>query len=299
MRSIGIILAVALLGQCLLGWACASGNDSSAFILKPEAREELIGFVKEAKEFVLAEGKDEAMQAFSDPAGKFVKGDLYIIAYDFNGTLLANPYALDMIGNNWLNATDPNGVALGRNLREVARRGEGFAYYIWPNPAHSDAQELKLIYVLKVDEGLWLGAGIYLPGHAPIFSNESREDLVAFVERARDFALNNTEDVALKVFNDRNGEFFRGNRYIFADDFAGNILVLPTQPDFIGKNRIDIGDPNDVKLTRDMIALAQRGGGFTYYLYPDPERNMTPEFKLSYVTKVDDSWWLGAGIYED
>ena len=298
MRSIGVILAVALLGAILVGWAVAAGNDSNAYTLKPEAREELIGFVNEAKEFVLEEGKDKALQAFKDPTGKFVRGDLYIIAYDFNGTCLAHPYEPEKTGENWLNVTDPNDVALGRNLREVAKRGGGFTYYTWPNPAHSGAEELKLTYVLKVDEGLWLGAGIYLPGQAPVFSKEARENLTAFVERARDFALNNTRDVALKAFNDRNGEFVRGNRYIFADDFAGNILALPTQPDLIGKNRIDIGDPNGVKLTRDMITLAQSGGGFTYYIYPDPERNMTPGLKLSYITKVDDTWWLGAGIYE-
>jgi hypothetical protein len=131
--------------------------------------------------------------------------------------------------------TDPNGVALGRNLRDVAKRGVGFAYYIWPNPAHSGEQELKLTYVLKVDEGLWLGAGIYLPGQAPIFSNESRKDLVAFVEMARDLALNNTRDVALKALNDRNGEFVKGNDYIFADDYAGNVLALPFQPDLMAR----------------------------------------------------------------
>jgi len=299
MRSMGIILTIALLGQCLMGWAYATGNDSSAFIPKSEAREELTSFVNQAKEFVLAEGKDKALQAFSDPMGTFVKGELYIIAFDFNGTCLAHPYRHEKIGENWLNPTDPNGVSLGRNLREVAKRGEGFAYYIWPNPAHSDAQELKLTYVLKVDEGLWLGAGMYLPGQAHIFSNESREDLVAFLERARDFALNNTRDVALNAFNDRNGEFAKGNNYIFAYDFAGNTLALPIQPDLIGKNRIDLEDPNGVKITQDMIALAQNGGGFTYYIDPDPERNMTLELKLSYITKVDDTCWLGAGIYED
>jgi polar amino acid transport system substrate-binding protein len=46
-----------------------------------------------------------------------------------------------------------------------------------------------------------------------------------------------------------------------------------------------------------MIAFAQNGDGFTYYLYPDPAKNMTQGFKLSYITKVDDTWWLGAGIY--
>jgi signal transduction histidine kinase len=57
-----------------------------------------------------------------------------------------------MIGENVLNITDINGVALKRNMREVAKRGSGFSYYNWPNPAHSNAEELKLTYILKVDE---------------------------------------------------------------------------------------------------------------------------------------------------
>lgn len=201
------------------------------------------------------------------------------------------------IGENALNVTDLNGVASNRNMREVAKRGGGFTYYIWPNPAHSNAQELKLTYVLKVDDGLWVGAGTYLTGQVPIFSNESRDDLVAFVGGARDFALNTTKEVAIKTFNDKNGKFVGGNRYIFAYDFSGNTLALPTQPDLIGKNRICINDSNGVEIVRDMVALAKNGGGFIYYIYPDPAKNMTLGLKLSYIKKVDENWWLGAGVY--
>jgi Single Cache domain 2 len=116
---------------------------------------------------------------------------------------LAHPYEPEMIGTNVLNVTDSNGVALKKNMLEAAKRGSGFTYYIWPNAAHSNAEEPKLTYVLKVDEELWLGAGNYLPVQAPIFSNESREDLVAFVNGARNFALNTTQEDALKAFNDK------------------------------------------------------------------------------------------------
>jgi signal transduction histidine kinase len=301
-RRIGVILAaslvIALLGACSVGWAAASDeNESSAYILKPEAREELIAFVDEARDFVMEQGRDKALPIFNDPKGKFVRDGLYIIAYDFNGTCLAHPYEPQLVNTNVLNVTDVNGVALKRNMLEVARRGGGFTYYIWPNPAHSNAEELKLTYVLKVDQGLWLGAGAYLPGKAPIFSNESREDLVAFVDGARDFALNTTKDEALKAFNDKNGRFVEEKRYIFATDFAGNTLALANQPELLKTNRIDIRDPNGVEINRDMIALVQNGGGFMYYIYLDPARNMTPRLKFSYVTKVDDTWWLGAGIY--
>jgi signal transduction histidine kinase len=296
-RSAEFILLVVLLGAYFVGWAAADGNESNAYILNPEAREELIAFVNEARDFVVEQGKDKALEVFNDPTGKFVKGELYIIAYDFNGTCLAHPYEPGMIGENVLNITDINGVALKWNMREVAKRGSGFTFYVWTNPAHSNAEELKLTYVLKVDEGLWLGAGTYLPGKVPIFSNESREDLVAFVVGARDFALNTTKEEAIKTFNDKNGKFVEGNRYIFAEDFAGNTLALPNQPDLVGKNRIDDKDPNGVEYIRDTIALAQRGGGLIYYIKPDPARNMTLGLKLSYIAKVDDTWYLGSGIY--
>ena len=253
--------------------------------------------MNDARDFIVEQGKDKALRVFNDPHGEFVRGELYIIAYDFNGTRLAHPYMPEAIGENALNSTDLNEVTDVRNMREVAKRGGGFSYYIWPNPAHSNAEELKLTYVLKVDEELWLGAGTYLTGQAPIFSNESREDLVAFVDGARDFALNTTKGEALKAFNDQNGTFVEGNRYIFAYDFDGNALAQPISPEFIGENWIDTKDPNGVEFIRDMIALAQSGGGFTYYIKEDPARNMTQGVKFSYVTKVDDTWWLGSGIY--
>jgi polar amino acid transport system substrate-binding protein len=301
MRRIEILAVaciVALLASSSVGWAApANENESYVYVLEPEAREDLIAFVNEARDFVVEQGNDKALEVFNDPNGEFTRGELYIIAYDFNGTRLAHPYLPEGIGKNALNVTDSNGVADVENMREVAKRGEGWTYYIWPNPAHSDAEELKLTYVIKVDDGLWLAAGTYLRIHAPVFSNESREDLVTFVERARDFAQSTSKEEAVKTFNDINGSYVEGNRYIFAYDFAGNCLALPIQPDQIGVNRINITDSNGVEYIRDMIALAQRGDGFVYYIKPDPAENMTQGFKLSYITKMDDTWWLGAGIY--
>lgn len=290
-------LAVVLLGMLPVGLATVNGNYSDQYILEPEAKEELIAFVNEAKDFILAEGKDKALQVFNDPNGKFSKGELYIIAYDSNGTRLANPYNPEGIGENALNITDSNGVAQVRNMLDIAERGGGFTYYIWPNPANSSVEELKLTYVLKVDEGLVLASGMYLPGSAPIFSNESREDLVAFVENARDFALTHTKDESLKAFNDRNGEFVKGDRYIFANDFEGMRLAMPLYPDQIGTKMNQDQDPNGVYVIQEFSDTAKRGEGFVYGILPDPAENWTPELKLVYVTKVNDEWLLGSGLY--
>jgi len=64
-------LAVVILGTLFAGLATASENYTDPYILKPEAKEELVAFVNEAKDFVLAEGKDKALQVFNDPKGRF------------------------------------------------------------------------------------------------------------------------------------------------------------------------------------------------------------------------------------
>ena len=291
------ILVVVILGTSFISLVAANGSGNNSYILKPEAREELIAFVNEAKDFVLAEGKDKALQAFNDPKGKFVSGELYIVAHDFNGTILAQPYKPETIGQNDLNSTDSNGVTYSRDLLEVAERGHGFAYHIRPNSVNSNTQELKLTYVLKVDDELCLASGVYLPGKAPIFSNESRKDLMAFVERARDFALNHTKEDALKAFNDKNGEFVRGNLYIYAYDFKGNTLALPFEPKMVGTNQMDAQDPNGVYLVQEFLNVAKSGIGFVYAVYQDPKENMIYRPKLCYVMKVNDEWFLGSGIY--
>ena len=77
-----------------------------------------------------------------------------------------------------------------------------------------DTTQFKLLYVLKVDDNLWIGSGIYLPGQAPLFSFEDQQRLLAFVDEARDYALKNGKNKSLKVFNDPEGEFVRGGLYV-------------------------------------------------------------------------------------
>ncbi|VVB67317.1 Single Cache domain 2 [uncultured archaeon] len=148
-----------------------------------------------------------------------------------------------------------------------------------------------------MNDALWLGAGIYLAGPVPYFSPEDREGLIAFVEDARDFALQNGKKSALVEFNNRSGRFVNASRYIFAYDFNTTNLALPMQPDLIGTSRLDIKDSNGVSFCRDFTAQAKDGSGLSYLLYPDPADNMTMKLKLDYVMKVDDTWFLGSGIY--
>jgi polar amino acid transport system substrate-binding protein len=77
----------------------------------------------------------------------------------------------------------------------------------------------------------------------------------------------------------------------------GQVLALSYQPELIGTSRIDAQDPNGVYYVQHLIDVATIGNGFTYYIYPDPSRNMTETLKLSHVANVDGTWFLGYGIY--
>jgi signal transduction histidine kinase len=254
-----------------------------------------LAFLNEAVAYANDNGIEKALREFNNRSGSFVRGDLYIFAYDFNGTNLAHPIRPELIGQKGL--LDINGVDVISREIALAKRGGGAMYLVFPNPIHEAKDELKLIYIKNINNSLYLGSGLYLSNISAYFSENDRKELVAFVEQARRFALHSGIQKALDVFNDPNGNFTRDGRYIFAYDYEGKTLALPYQPELIGTGRINALDPNGVDFVSQAIDMARRGNGFNYYIYPDPSRNMTQALKLSYVANVDDTWFLGSGIY--
>jgi polar amino acid transport system substrate-binding protein len=135
---------------------------SNASISELSRKAELVSFVEEALAYAQKNGKEEALKEFSNKTGSFVQNDLYIYAYDFNGTCLAHPFKPDWIGKNKLDVIDSNGVPSLRNTISVAKEGKGFTYFIFPNPAHDNRDEFKIAYAMKVDDNWFLGSGIYI-----------------------------------------------------------------------------------------------------------------------------------------
>jgi polar amino acid transport system substrate-binding protein len=252
-------------------------------------------FLDEAVSYANDNGIDRALLEFNNRSGSFVRGDLYIFAYDLNGTNIAHPFKPELIGQKGL--SDVNGVdVVGREIA-LAKRGGGAMYIVFPNPVHENIDEPKLIFIEDISSSIYIGTGTYLFNISAYFAEKDREDLVSFVQEARDYARKSGKQRALEVFNDPKGNFTRDGRYIFAYDYEGKTLALPYQPELIGKSRINTRDPNGVAFVSQIIDIARDGNGFNYYIYPDPSRNMTQRLKLSYVTKVDKTWFLGSGIY--
>lgn len=306
MRTYTLFVIVTLVMVAVLGAGCTDNGitlpQNQSTTSSTVSPEELVAFVEKAYEYSHIHGQEAALREFNNQTGQFVDGELYIFAYDSTGNTLALPFQPEVIGTNRWNITDANGAAYIQDAVTTAQSGGGFIRYLYADPADNLTVKQKLSYVMMVEPGWFIGAGIYNPQEDSLLLREgtdpqTRTSLKFFVEEAIDYAKKNGKNAAIKEFNDLNGTFVRDNLYIYAFDYNGTTLSLPYQPQLIGTDLSKLQDPYGVNYTQVEILLAQHGGGFIFYHYYNPAHNMTLEPKMSYVQKVDDTWWLGAGIY--
>jgi cytochrome c len=123
-------------------------------------KSEAEAMVKEAISFVKANGKDAALAEFVNPAGKFVKKDLYIFVYDMQGKILAHGQNPESAGKVMLNAKDPNGKEYVKERIEIAKtKGNGWQDYKYKNPVSKNVEQ-KTAYIVKYDDMI-IGCGAY------------------------------------------------------------------------------------------------------------------------------------------
>ncbi len=133
--------------------------------------------------------------------------------------------------------------------------------------------------------------------NANVSSSMKLPELVTYVNEAADYARSVGKEEALREFNDVDGKFTQNDIYIFAYDFRGTTLALPYEPQLIGKNRMSDTDVYGNQMIAEFVDVAENGGGIVTYYYPDPGMDMTILQKNSYITPVDETWLIGAGIY--
>jgi signal transduction histidine kinase len=128
--------------------------------MEEDAISELIDRVLKSVEFAKIEGKEKASSVFNDINSTWAKDSSYIFAYDFTGATLAMPYQPEAIGEDRWEYTDRYGSPIARLEIDVAKRGGGFVYVVYYNP-DTKRDELKLCYVLPVDNDWLVGSGLY------------------------------------------------------------------------------------------------------------------------------------------
>jgi len=232
--------------------------------------DDLRNFVEKAYRYARTHTKEEALSAFNDPNGAFVDKELYIFAYDLNGSTLALPYQQALVGASRLSGEDIVGVKPVQRFIDRARFGGGYVLYQYPNPENRFASELKLSYVMLVDDDWVLGAGIY-PGTPELnYSWEMRDQLITQVREFQYLSTVLSEEELLKMMNDPLSRLHVDGLYPFALDAEGTILSNAYNPSRIGINHLGYTNSYGMSPIREVISLAASGGGLMYSLVLDP-----------------------------
>lgn len=124
-------------------------------------KEQLKGFVEECKAFAAIYGKKETLLEIKKKNGLFVRGELYIYAYDFNNVVLSHGLNPALIGSDLSNLKDPTGKRIITEMTGILKtKQNGWLKFHWFHPQSGEVKP-KLGYFTKIDNTWWIGSGIY------------------------------------------------------------------------------------------------------------------------------------------
>jgi signal transduction histidine kinase len=127
------------------------------------SREEVQALVERAADYIRTHGRERAFADFSRPDGGFVDGDLYVFCQDASGVVVAHGGNPKIIGRNMSGVRGPDGRLSNVEINHLGlTQGGGWLEYLWPNPNAGHVQ-LKVSYVLRIDDHTVCGSGYYKP----------------------------------------------------------------------------------------------------------------------------------------
>ena len=265
--------------------------------------EELKSFVENAYVYATKVGMTEALAAYNKQTGDFIDGELYIYAYDMNGTVLALPYQPDLIGENRWYLQDTTGIKHMQRTVARANLGGGFVLYLYENPANNFVREMKLAYVMAIDDTWFIGSGIYLEDQP--FSDtgyidwQKREELVTQVRGMDYLAIVEGVPAVTALINDPTSDLnAQEGLYPFAITEDGTMLAYSMDPSLVGTNQLSMNNSYGMSIMREVISLSQEGGGLMYSKVWDP-KTMKETFVLVYIEPANDATYFGSMLVID
>lgn len=116
----------------------------------PTPKEQAVKLVKDATTLMESAGKEKALAELGKSDGAFVKGELYVFAYDLKGVIVAHPRNPKLVGKNLLEVPDVDGKLFRKEIVSVATtKGKGWVDYKYKNPETGVVEEktLSLIHI--------------------------------------------------------------------------------------------------------------------------------------------------------
>ena len=143
------------------------------------------------------------------------------------------------------------------------------------------------IFMTMLVTGLAISVGL---------ASSSREEAVAMVKKGIAYLKANGKAKTLEEINYRDGEFVKGELYIFVINMQGRMLAHGGHPRLVGKSMIDFKSVDGQYINQEFIKMAGKDGhGWLTYDWVNPVTKRT-ESKSSYVELVEDMIF-GCGIY--
>ncbi len=119
-----------------------------------------MAMVDKAVQYEKLHGTEKALAAFSDRAGGFVDGELYVFVFDFTGKCLAHGGDAKLVGTNMLDWKSADGKFVFREMIQLAKtQKNGWIDYQFKNPK-TGAVEPKTSYIQKIGDH-FIGSGTY------------------------------------------------------------------------------------------------------------------------------------------
>lgn len=128
--------------------------------------------------------------------------------------------------------------------------------------------------------------------------NGTRDEAKAMVDAAVEHVKKAGPEQAFKDFTDKeNKTWHKKDLYVFAYNSQGVNVAHGANDKLIGKELIELKDPNGKPLIKELRDTAAKGGGWVEYDWPHPQTKKI-ESKISYTKKLANfDGFVGVGVY--
>jgi cytochrome c len=139
-----------------------------------------------------------------------------------------------------------------------------------------------------------LALAVSYPSAAAEFG--TKDEAVAMVKRVQEKFKKDGPEATFAAVTNRDPAFNDRDLYPFIYLLNGVNVAHGARPALVGKNLLNLKDPDGVLLIRQMVDIAiEQGSGWINYKWPNPITNAI-EDKASYIEKMGD-YFVGVGVY--
>jgi len=218
---------------------------------------------------------------------RFVFGDLYLYALDFNGVIRAQGQEPGLINTNSLEYKDSRGKMVNKEIIEKLKEkeeGEG----VWVEYYSKNA--LKYAYAEKVKDA----KGNYYFIACGYYPELTRDQVVELVRRGYQLMKSSGVSVAAQEFMGKETNAYRlGDLYLMVYDMKGKCIAHGGNSALVGQNHFEEKDQDGRYTIREMIDQAKIASGWVDF-------KLKNSFEAVYVEKVEmgvDTYVIASGIF--